>query len=41
MNYRKPSEDIPLGELINYTQIWIAAVENEMESLLSAKSNLL
>jgi len=41
MNYRESLEDIPLGKLINCIRIWIFAVGNEMESLLSAKPSLL
>jgi len=33
MNYGESLEDVPLGELINYTRIWITALKNEMESL--------
>ena len=36
MNYRESLKDAPLWGLMNCTLIWIAAVENEMESLFSA-----
>ena len=41
INYRELFEDIPLREMINCTRIWISAVENEMEGLLSAEPSLL
>ena len=34
-------DNIPFVKTMNYTQILIFAVENEMESLLSAKPSLL